>query len=203
VFFFLKPIKWAIKLFSLVVLAAIIYTVVCAVGVVRAETPPGPPSAARAIVVTGSSTSNGAPSSDLLARLNAALTLFRSHNAPLLVVAGPATASGSVPQAGASWLEGQGVASSAITEVRTSNPTEYVNVAKAIGAGSQVIVVTDAVDARWALDAAGAVGLHASASVVPGSKKLFVDNLGSLIAQASGIAAGRVVGYDHALWAAT
>src|SRR6185437_15763548 len=110
---------------------------------------------------------------------------------------------GSVPQASANWLEGQGVASSAIRQVPTSNATEYANVAKAIGTGSMVIAVTDAVDARWALDAAGAAGLHATVSVVPGSKKAFYADLGALTEQASGVAAGRIIRYDHALWAAT
>jgi uncharacterized SAM-binding protein YcdF (DUF218 family) len=202
-FFFLKPIKWAIQLFSLLVLAAIVYSVVCAVGVVRAESQPAPPSGATAIVVSGSALNGGAPSTDLVARLNAALTLYRANAAPKIVVAGPSSNGASLAAAAATWLQGQSVPASAITQVSTSNATEFANVAKSIPKGSSVLIVTDAVDARWALDAASSAGLHPSASIVPGSKKFFISDIGSVIEQATGVAAGKIIGYDHAVWAAS
>lgn len=203
VFFFLKPIKWAIQLFSLLVLAAIVYSVICAVGVVRAESQPAAPTDDTAIVVTGSALNGGAPSTDLDARLNAAVTLYRAKAAPKIVVAGPTPNGTSISAAAAAWLQGQSVPASAITQVSTSNATEFANVAKAIGKGSSVVIVTDAVDARWSLDAAASVGLHPSASIVPGTKKFFISDIGSVIEESTGVAAGKIIGYDHAVWAAS
>ncbi|HVB04654.1 MAG TPA: YdcF family protein [Acidimicrobiales bacterium] len=205
-FFFLKPIKWAFKLVSLLVFAAVVFVVVSAVGVVHAESEGTPPAGAKAIVVTGSSVVGTAPGPDLLGRLQAALTLARAHTAPLLVVAGPGPsgASPGVPSVAGDWLRAEGVngGPSSLAEVATSNANEFSAVAQLLGKGQPIVIVTDAVDARWALNAAAAAGLHASASIVPGTKKLFLTELGPLAREASGVAAGHLIGPEHAVWAA-
>jgi hypothetical protein len=206
-FFFLKPIKWAIKLASLVVFAAAIYVVVSGVQVARAEggsVAPNSPTPA-AIVVTGTPSSGTAgPSADLLGRLQHGLALYQSHAAPLLIVAGPSVASGpTVPDAAKTWLVGQGVPASAVTSLVTANGSEFDAVAKALGRGRAVIVVTDAVDALWAKDAASGAGLVVGVSPVPGTKAAVFTQLAPLFRQATGVAAGRVIGYGHASWAAS
>ncbi len=200
-FFFLRPIKWAVELVVLLILAAAAYVVFCAVGVVRAESGGSPAADASpsAIVVTGAAAADGAPDADLLRRLQGALTLARAHAAPAIVLAAPGTA----VAGGARWLAAHGYRGQLQQESGTGATSFSRRSLPTVGPGKSVIIVTDAVDARFALDAAAASGLHPSVSVVPGSKKPIVDDLGPLLREASAIAAGHVIGYGRVSWAAS
>jgi vancomycin permeability regulator SanA len=203
-FFFLKPIKWAIKSVFMVIFGLVAYVVVSAVQVVMASGA-APAATAGAIVVPGSTAAGqGSPDADLVARLQGAVDLFKAKVAPTIVVVGPASTTGaSVPSSAEGWLTSAGVPASAIRAVASSNASEFSAVAATIGTSAPVIIVTDAVDALWSRSAAAAAGLQASVAAAPGSKVAVVNEVGSLIREATGIAAGRIIGYHNASWAAS
>jgi len=206
--FLFAPIRWTLRLASLVVFGAIVYVVVSGVQVVDASHLPtavasvGP---AQTIVVLGAPVAGSAPGAELSGRLQQALLLYEAKRAPTIIVTGPPAASGgsSVGSVSTAWLARQGVPRSKVMTVSASNAATGLSaVSEMLGHGAQVIVVTDAIDCLWTKGVASADGLVADISPAFGSEKTVFTEIGPLWRQATGVAAGRVVGYPRTTWAA-
>ncbi len=123
----LWPLKLALKIFGVVVLAAVVYLGITAYQVWHTSLEYRP-HRANAIVVMGAAQWDGAPSPVLEARLNEADLLFHQHWAPKIVVTGgrrPGDAF-TEAQASASYLEGLGVPASALLLSGGSNSYENI-----------------------------------------------------------------------------
>ena len=89
--FLFAPIRWALRLPSMLIAGAAVYVVASGVQVVTASRHTVDPSGlqkAAAIVVLPAPLSGAAPSADLTGRLEEALSLSRAGVAPKIVVAG-------------------------------------------------------------------------------------------------------------------
>ena len=206
--FFLAPLRIALKLPILIIVAAAVYVVVSGVQVVKAANVPSGVDAvapARAAVVLGEPLRHGALGADFVARLQQAVLLYDAHRVPEIFVSGPTTAlSGANPASVArAWLVRQGVPVHAIVALPEGNAAAALqSTAELLGSGARVVLVTDAIDALWARALASSAGLRAAVSPAIGSKKPVFEEVVPLLRQASAIAAGRVIGYGRATWAA-
>ncbi len=205
--FLFAPIRWALRLSSLVVLGAIVYVVVSGVQVYQASRTSSAIDAvpaASAIVVIGTPIAGSQPSADLAGRLEQALLLYEGHRAPTILVTGmPASASSApVPEVARRWLVAQGVPSAAVIPVSASTPASGLALATSeLGTRRDVIVVTDAMDTLWAKDAATQAGLAPELSPVSGSARGLLGEFGPLWREATGVALGRIIGYGRVPWA--
>ncbi|HTW99571.1 MAG TPA: hypothetical protein VMD59_12370, partial [Acidimicrobiales bacterium] len=135
--FLLWPIKLAIRLVELVVLAAIVYLVVTGAQVVEASRLPTDPQAAphaAAVVVLSAplaTASPAEPGTDLAARLGQAVALFKLGKATRVVVGGPLAAAGapSVTSVAGRWLAAHGVPTSAQLAVTGSDASAQLRAA--------------------------------------------------------------------------
>lgn len=207
--FLFAPIRWALKLLYFLVLAVAVYLVVSGFQVVfasRLAVAAGSPRPATAIVVLGAPVVAGAPGPDLTARLDQALALYHANKAPTVVVTGAPSLTGGVAVVTSverKWLVASGVPGASIQSLDvTSAASALSQVSALLGRGTTVIVVTDALDALWAKGAASNAGLAAQISPAVGSERPLFDEPGLLWREASGVAVGRLVGYDRATWAA-
>jgi vancomycin permeability regulator SanA len=204
--FLFAPIRWAIKLVSLLITAAVIYVIVSGVQVVGASNAVDTASAvapAAAIIVIGAPLVDGAPGPVLLARLEQALALYQATRAPRLVLTGATLAGGSEPASEESWLTARSVPRQALTAAGGGSVIDDLTAAaRVLGSGTSAIVVTDAIDTLWTTKTAAALGLEVSVSPDPASKKFVFDEIGPLWRQATAVAAGRIIGYKHTTWAA-
>ncbi|MDA8035475.1 MAG: YdcF family protein [Actinomycetota bacterium] len=206
--FFLSPLRWALRLPSLLLLSAVGYVVASGVQVVTASRQQvAAVSAAKAaaiVVLPAPLQPGGAPSPDLLGRLETAERLVAGKATPRVVVAGLPAAPGD-PSPGAvaaRWLVDHGVPRAKVLRLSTSTPTATLAaVAAVVGTPARIVVVTDAMDALFSRGAASADGLTASVAPAVGSTSISVSDLGPLWRQATGVAVGRVIGYAHATWA--
>ena len=207
--FLFAPVRWAFKLVSLAITAAVVYIIVCGVQVVAtANGVNATPNVQRvdAIVVTDvpGASSGSAPDPDFLARLKESVHLHSTFpNAPI-IVAGPSVAnSSSIASLGAQWLERNGLSGANVSTVVTSNGGEFNAVRLAMGSNRNAIIVTDAIDAMWAKNAASKAGIVPTVAVPTSSEKVVFAEISPLWHEATGIAVGRLIGYDHATWAAS
>jgi hypothetical protein len=196
------PLKFMMKLATLIVAAAAIYFMVSAVQVVLASKVPSGTkglTAASTIVITGSSVDQNAPSGDLLARLQEGLACYQAHLSSSLTVTGTAATG----EAGVetSWLEENGVPKSAIDPVTGSDTASQLQAAAtALHTGREVIIVTDAMDTLWVRDVAIRDGLKPEIAPGLGSERPFYDQLGTVLSQAGAVAVGRIIGFSRASW---
>lgn len=204
---FLAPLRWALRLPSLIVLGAAGYVVASGVQVITASRQQVDPVSAghvQAIVVLPAPLRNGVPSADLIGRLQEALRLYRAGVASKVMVAGvPATAGAPSPAIVArSWLVARQVPSTAVLPLSTATASATLSaVAAVVGTGAKVVAVTDAMDALFTRGAASADGLSATVAPAVGSTGIALSDLGPLWRQATGVAVGRVIGYSHVSWA--
>lgn len=215
--FFLSPLRWALRIPSMIITGVVLYVVVTGVQVIIASRQ-GPPSAgqgqAAAIVVLPAPLVGDAPSPDLLARLEEARSLARAGVArQVFVAATPASAapspgaapatSGPSPSAIArAWLVAQGLPASSVVALHSTTAAETLSAAAVtLGTPNSVVVVTDAMDALFARGAAASDGLQAVVAPAVGSSAIAWSDLGPLWKQATGVAVGRVIGYSRASWA--
>ncbi len=200
-------VRLVFRFIPLVVIGAIVYVIVCGVQVVTASSISTAPTAVRratAIVVLGQR-ATAAERSDLVARLRQAALLYRNGRASRVVVTWSSPSAGSVGSGSyeSKWLEAHGVVSSVLTELKASNAaTALSRVAILLGRERSVIVVTDAIDALWTEGAGAGDGLSVQVSPPPSSKKFVFFELGPLVREATGVAAGRVFGFGRISWAA-
>lgn len=211
--FFLSPIRWALRLPSLIVLGAAGYVVASGVQVItasRQQVNAASVGRAAAIVVlparppSGTAAAASSSSSDLVDRLEEALQLYRSQVAPKLVVAGaPASPGDPSPAVTAErWLEARHVPAGSMLRLATATPTATLSaVAAILGTPARIVVVTDAMDALFTRGAAASDGLTAVVAPAVGSTGIKMSDLGPLWRQATGVAVGRVIGFAHATWA--
>ncbi|MGD0743459.1 MAG: hypothetical protein ABSA31_09310 [Acidimicrobiales bacterium] len=205
------PVRLITKLVSLVVIAAVVYVIVCGVQVVNASrlsTAPAAVGPASAILVVGDPVADPVARSDrvdLVSRLRQAALLCRHGRAPRILLASYPPQSGSVGSFSydVKTLNGFGLGSCAVVELRAPNTAVALSqTARRLGDGGSVIVVTDAIDALWTHGAASGDGLAAQVSPPPSSKKFVFDEIGPLLREATGVAVGRVLGFGRVSWAA-
>jgi hypothetical protein len=205
--FLFWPIKLAIRLVELIVLAAVVYLVVTGVQVVEASRlATDASSAPRAgdIVVLSAPLEAGSPGPDLVDRLEQVATLYRLGRAHRVVIAGPVGEPGKASETSVAsdWLGAHGVPASARLTVPGATASAQLRaVGTALGSDTPVLVVTDAIDAMWTERAAPEDGL--SVTVVPavGSEPFFFKELGPVWRETSAVAAGRIIGFGRASWA--
>jgi uncharacterized SAM-binding protein YcdF (DUF218 family) len=203
------PLKVAMKVISLLITAAIAYLILSAVQVVlasRASTAASDYHRASAIVLLGAPAPGGTPGTDLTRRLETAASLYQAHLAGRVVVTGSGTAAASAEGVGAAttWLTSHGIPGGAIESVSSTDAVGGLKGAAAtLGRGTTVLVVTDAIDALWTKGAAASAGLTPQIVPAADSKVTLYTEIGPLLRQTTGVAAGRIIGDLRATWAAT
>lgn len=204
----LFPIKIAMKLFSLLMTAAVAYLVLSGIQVVLAakgSTDPTQYRAASDIVVVAPYGAGGAIDSEVSARLESAGGLFVAHLAPtvLVALAGDPAEFDTARSAAAAVLSSSGVNVAATHFSPVSAVSDALPmVAASVGAGTSVIIVTDAINALWTKG--DAVGLGFAPQIVPTSlsKVAVYSEIDALLRETTGVAAGRIIGDQRASWAA-
>jgi hypothetical protein len=193
------------RILSLVLSAAIVYLIISAVQVETASHSTRSAShveRAAAIVVTGTP---GTPnmSTDYLVKLRLAKSLYSAHNAPLLFVGLPSGVNRKGVMNGQWNREFSSTLKPAdVTAILAANVgREFSRVVQRIGRGHRVIVVTDAINALYVEGVATDDGLHPEVVAPSASRKLLFSQISQLFREASGVAVGRVIGFDNATWA--
>ena len=193
-------IRLAIKIVSLVVSGLVIYLLVTLVQIYqvahRDEARP-----AQAIVILGSAQYNGIPSLDLKARLDHALSLWRSKLAPALVVTGGGQSGDKYTEATASadYLMRNGVPAAAILrEVSGRDTYQSLDAAsgflKARGI-REVLLVTDGFHSARVDLVAGEVGLKGYSSPATNSPIRGSAVIPYYFKETLAVAAGRIIGF--------
>ena len=197
-----RRVRLIVRTFVVLVGLLVAYYLVSLFQVWRAGNADGPESA-EAIVVLGAAQYDGRPSPQLAARLDHGLELWQEGVAPMIMVTG-----GKRPgdrfteaQAGFDYLVERGVPESAILrEDQGSTTYESLDAAAAIlaAAGSdEVVIVTDPYHSLRSRLIAEEVGLDASLSPTPTSVVTGWASFERELAEAGGVAVGRVIGFDR------
>ena len=192
------PVRLALKLVGLVILAVVVYFAVTAVQVwlTSRHQEPRP---AGAIVVMGAAQYNGVPSPDLRARLDEALLLYQRGYSHLIVVTGNKEKGDTYTEseAGSNYLQAHGVPASAIVEAggddSWQNLTDAAAPLKARGVTS-VLVVTDPFHEDRSLAIATNVGLTAYPTPTETSPITGWSTLPYFAKETVGVGLGRIIG---------
>jgi uncharacterized SAM-binding protein YcdF (DUF218 family) len=198
------PIRLALRIFSLVVLALVVYFAVSLVQVWLTSRQYDP-HVADAIMVMGAAQYNGVPSPDLAARLNEALKLFDDKDSSLIIVTG-GKEKGDVyteSQAGARYLESMKVPAADILEA--GGNTTYENVADAAPQllarhATTVLVTTDPFHEDRSMAISSSFGLTPSPTPTQTSPIKGWSTVPYFLKEAVGVGLGRVVGFNHLDW---
>lgn len=206
--FLFAPIRWALRIPSMLIFGALVYVVTSGIQVVTASRQAADPSsstrAAAVVVLPAPLLQGSAPSPDLVARLQEALALSQAGVAPKVIVAGaPAKAGATSPASVAkAWLVARGVPASTVLTLSTRTSTATLSaVAAVVGTPATIVAVTDAMDALFTRGAAASDQLTAIVAPAVGSTSISATDFGPLWRQATGVAVGRVIGYSRATWA--
>ncbi len=200
-----RPVRWALRLAALLVIAVAVYFGVTLVQVwlTSKQYAPRP---ADAIVVMGAAQYNGVPSPDLQARLDEALSLYREGYAPLIVVTG-SKQKGDVyteAQAGARYLEAHGVPAHANVQAggndSWSNLTDAAAQLKGRGVHS-VLMVTDPFHEDRSMAIASTLGFQPYATPTHTSPISGLASAPYFVKEGLGVGLGRIIGFQnlHAL----
>ena len=194
--------RWVWVFFAGVLAVLLLYYVVTLIQVVRAgrQTDPAP---AEAIVVLGAAQYDGRPSPQLAARLDHALELYDEGVAPVVMVTG-----GNQPgdrfteaEASADYLVERGVPETAIMREDAGHTTyESLDAAadQLLDAGlDEVVLVTDPYHSLRSRLIAEEVGLDADLSPTPTSVVTGWSSFRRELAEAGGVAVGRIIGFDR------
>jgi len=194
--------KWLLVCAAGVLALVFLYYVVTLIQVVRAgrQTEPAP---AEAIVVLGAAQYDGRPSPQLAARLDHALELYSEGVAPVVMVTG-----GNQPgdrfteaEASAEYLVERGVPETAIMredEGRTTYESLDAAADQLLETGlDDVVLVTDPYHSLRSRLIAEEVGLDADLSPTPTSVVTGWSSFRRELAEAGGVAVGRVIGFDR------
>jgi uncharacterized SAM-binding protein YcdF (DUF218 family) len=157
---------------------------------------------ADAIVVMGAAQYDGRPSPQLAARLDHAVELWNTGLAPLVMVTGGNREGDRFTEAFASaaYLLERGVPSSAIVQEDAGTSTyESLERARALlgDAVESVVVVTDPYHALRARLIAEEVGFTAAVSPAPDSVVNGTAEFRRELAEAAGVAVGRIIGFER------
>src|ERR1700722_18496355 len=184
----------------MLILAVMTYLIVTGVQVwlTSRESVPRP---ASAIVVMGAAQYDGVPSPDLRARLDEALILYRRGLAPFVVVAGYKEKGDQFTeaQAGARYLENQGVPSSAIARVGGSDSYENLADADVVlkGRGDRtVLITTDPFHEDRSIAIASGLGMIPFPTPTHPSPISGFSTVPYFVKEAIAVGIGRVIGYS-------
>jgi uncharacterized SAM-binding protein YcdF (DUF218 family) len=163
------------------------------------------PHHADAIVVMGAAQYNGVPSPDLRARLNEALGLYHGRFAPVIVVTGSKEQGDAYTEAeaGARYLEGAGVPSSAILEAGGNDSWQNLSDAASAlksrrGSGdATVLVTTDPFHEDRSMAIASDVGLMPYPTPTRTSPITGWASAPYYLKEMLGVGFGRVIGYQN------
>jgi uncharacterized SAM-binding protein YcdF (DUF218 family) len=197
-------LRLAIKIFSLLVVAILVYLAVSLVQVwlTSREYDPHP---AAAILVMGAAQDNGVPTLDLQARLDEALMLYRNGDAQLIMVTGNKE-KGDVyteAEASANYLVKKGVPASDILQAGGDN--SYENVAEAAPQlkarnATTILMTTDPFHEARSMAIASTLGLSPSPTPTRTSPITGWSTVPYFIKEAVGVGLGRIFGYNHLEW---
>jgi len=198
------PIRLAIRIVSLLLVALVIYLAVSLVQVWLTSRQYKPHPAA-AIVVMGAAQYNGVPSPDLQARLNEAVILFKKGYANLIVVTGGKEKGDLHTEAGtgATYLASQGIPSSDILQAG-GNDT-YENVADAVPLlkarnATTVLVTTDPFHEDRSMAISSSFGLTPSPTPTKTSPIKGWYTVPYFLKEGVGVGLGRIIGFNHLEW---
>ena len=195
------PIKLVLKIISLVVMSVLIYFGVTFAQIWMTGRQHSSASA-QAILVFGTTENNGTPSPELTARLDDALTLYREHRAPWVVVTGGNRPGDVYTEGGvsATYLEHHGVPASRII-VGSGNDT-WQNVSSVIVAMqarhlTSVLCVTDPFHVYRAMAIASSQGLAPLPEPVSNSPTTKNSLWLYYLKETIEVGVGRLVGYGR------
>jgi uncharacterized SAM-binding protein YcdF (DUF218 family) len=200
----LAPLRWALRIVSLLLAAVVLYFAVTLVQVwlTSRHYDPHP---AGAIVVMGAAQDNGVPTKDLAARLHEALILYRAGYAKIIMVTGNKEPGDmyTEAQASAMYLEQRGVPRTAIMQAGGND--SYENVADAApqllarNLGT-VLMTTDPFHEDRSMAIASALGLTPSPTPTQTSPITGWATVPYFLKEAVGVGFGRIIGYNHLEW---
>jgi uncharacterized SAM-binding protein YcdF (DUF218 family) len=198
------PLRLALKIVTLVVVAILVYLAVSLVQVwlTSREYAPHP---AAAILVMGAAQDNGVPTLDLQARLDEALMLYRNGDSHLIMVTGNKE-KGDVyteAEAGANYLMKKGVPASDILQAGGDN--SYENVADAAPElkarhATTILMTTDPFHEARSMAIASSLGLSPSPTPTRTSPITGWSTVPYFFKEAVGVGLGRIFGYNHLEW---
>ena len=194
--------KWLLIGFAGVAGVCVVYYLVTLLQVVRAgrETDPDP---VEAIVVLGAAQYDGRPSPQLAARLDHTVELFADGVAPVVMVTGGKQPGDRFTEAEASadYLVDRGVPEAAIMredEGRTTYESLDAAADQLLDVGlDDVVLVTDPYHSLRSRLIAEEVGLDADVAPTPTSVVTGWSSFRRELAEAGGVAVGRIIGFDR------
>jgi uncharacterized SAM-binding protein YcdF (DUF218 family) len=201
---FRGPLRWVLRTVLALVAVLVVYFAVTLVQVwlTSRQYDPHP---AGAILVMGAAQYNCAPSPDLQARLDQALTLYRQGYAPLIMVTGNKKPGDRCTEAesGAMYLERRGVPAADILEA--GGDTTYGNIADAAPAlkrrgATVVLVTTDPFHEDRSMAIASTLALTPSPTPTQTSPIKGWSTVPYFLKEAAGVGLGRIIGYNHLEW---
>jgi uncharacterized SAM-binding protein YcdF (DUF218 family) len=201
---FFAPLRWALRIGALVVAAVVLYFGITLVQVwlTSRQYDPRP---AGAILVMGAAQYNCAPSPDLQARLDQALTLYRQGYSHLIMVTGSKEPGDKCTEAesGAMYLEKHGVPSTAILEAGGND--SYENIQDAVGGleahdAHVVLVTTDPFHEDRSMAIASGFSLSPSPTPTQTSPISGWSTVPYFLKEAVGVGLGRIIGFNHLEW---
>lgn len=155
---------------------------------------------ANAIVVMGAAQYDGVPSPDLRARLNQAVLLYRQGRAPLIVVTGYKQPGDrfTEAQAGARYLETQGVPAAAIAEAGGTDSYENLTGADAVlrpRGVRTILIVSDPFHEDRSMAIASGLGLQPYPAPTRTSPISGFSTVPYFLKETLAVSLGRIVGY--------
>jgi uncharacterized SAM-binding protein YcdF (DUF218 family) len=201
---FLRPLRWALSAFLVLLAVVVVYFGVTLVQVwlTSRQYDPHP---AGAILVMGAAQYNCTPSPDLQARLDEALTLYRQGYAHLIMVTGNKKPGDRCTEAesGAMYLESKGVPAGDILEAGGDNT--YENIADAAPAlkrrdATVVLVSTDPFHEDRSMAIASDLSLSPSPTPTQTSPIRGWSTVPYFLKEMVGVGLGRIIGYNHLEW---
>lgn len=200
----LAPLKLALRIAGVVMVVIVLYFVVTLVQVWLTSRAYDPRPAG-AILVLGAAQYDGVPSPDLKARLDEALSLYRNGYAKLIVVTGSKEPGDAYTEAeaGARYLESEGVPASDIVQAGGDNTYENIQDAAAKLSARKtrvVLVTTDPFHEDRSMAIASGLDLDPSPTPTMTSPITGWSRVPFFLKEAVGVGLGRIIGYNHLEW---
>ncbi len=197
-----RPRRSARRIAGGVVAAVVLYYLFSLVQVVQA----GREHSARpsdVIVVLGAAQYDGRPSPQLAARLDHVLTLWNDGVAPVVMVTGGKLPDDRFTEAEASrrYLVDRGIPDGAIMMENSGRATyeslEFASTLLGEAGLDDVVLVSDSFHLKRSELIAAGFGLHADGSATPTSVVGEREGLRRTLAEAGGVAVGRIIGFER------